>query len=158
MPAAQLIPKGPADRSTQYMRVFITVALLLIYGGVIYTLMYREVKLTDAVGNLLLVLLGILTREISVITSFNFSSTAGSQEKDDTIRQQARTQEVVATTAAATVAAGTGATNGTLETAAWNEALSKNTVAAYDEYLVKFPTGTNAPEARARIAAKGGSA
>jgi hypothetical protein len=153
-------PKVSPDRSTQYMRILITIALLAIYGGVIYTLMYRDVKLSDQVGNLLLVLVGILTREISTVVSFNFSSTAGSQAKDETQRAQAEAIASMTTPASTTTTVSTAAPPRSFDAAAaeavaWEDAQTINTPASFEAYLAKYPTGINAVQARARLAAKG---
>jgi hypothetical protein len=82
--------------------------------------------------------------------------------KDETIKQQARTQAVTASTAAtvattaatvATAAAGIAPVNGAIEAAAWADAIAKNTKQAFEDYLTKFPTGMHAAEARTKIAA-----
>jgi hypothetical protein len=90
---ADIAPIQPPDRTTRFMRVFITVSLFLIYAGVLAVLLLKQpaVTLTDAVGTLVVALISILTREIGTIISFNFSSTAASVAKDDTQRAQAET-------------------------------------------------------------------
>lgn len=138
----------PSDRVTAFMRIFITVALICIYAMVIYTLMYRPVTLSEAVGNLFLVLIGILTREISTVVQFNFSEPPGSQVKDRTIQQQATASVVRATTAAASVTP-----NVNEEAKAWDEAVAENTKAVLEAYIQKFPAGSHVVEANGRIAA-----
>lgn len=146
------------SRKWELLPGLIAMSLIAILAFAIVCLFLKPMPMTDAAGTLAVALVSAVTTNIGIVVGFFFGSSKDNKEKDETIRQQAQTQAVTATTAdamvktAATVAdtARTAATvmaaaNG--EPAAWEEAASKGTVDAYRAYLAKYPAGPHAAEA-----------
>lgn len=127
------------------LRTLVAVSMITIFAIVVVVLLVQPMPMTEAAGNVLLVIIGMLTTKVGTIVDYYFGSNKEAKEQGETSRSQAATIATMAATAAPTVL-----TNGAAETAAWTEATAANTPAAFAAYLVKFPTGAHAAEAKQR--------
>lgn len=128
------------------LRTLVAVSMIAIFAIVVVVLLVQPMPMTEAAGNVLLVIIGMLTTKVGTIVDYYFGSNKEAKEQGETSRTQAATIATMAATAAPTV------TNGAAETAAWADAQAANTPAAFTAYLAKFPTGAHAVEARTRAA------
>lgn len=141
------------------MRTIITLMLLSASIVMAFAFAFSHASVPDSdIGKMAITTVFTLA---TLSVQYYVGSSRAMAVKDDTIKQQAQTQAVTASTAAtvATTAANVAATaaaaptNGVAETAAWADAITKNTKEAFEDYLQKFPKGVHAVEAQARITA-----
>ena len=125
------------------LRAFVAVAMMLIFGSVTGLLLLRPMPMTEQAGSVLLTIIGMLIGKVGTIVDFYFGSNKDSKDKDATIAAQT-----------ATIAASSPgvATNGVIESAAWQQALDAGTKEAFNSYLTKYPTGAHAADARVKLA------
>lgn len=138
------------------MRTIITLMLLSASIVLAFGFAYNHASVPESdIGKMAITTVFTLA---TLAVQYYVGSSRQQAMKDETIKQQAQTQATVATTAAtvattaASVAAAAAApTNGVLEAEVWAAASMANTREAFEGYLVRFPSGVHAPDARARL-------
>ncbi len=70
------------------MRGFLAVAIVLIFGAVIFLLMLRQIELNDKVFGALAALLGVLTGCFKDVYGYFFNTSKNSTDQQQTIAMQ----------------------------------------------------------------------
>lgn len=145
-----------------------TLSILIIMSYMVLMplwVFYPPIGVPEGVLAIINQMMGAWGMAFGTVIAFHLGSSKGAKEAAQATRDTvntlsstvASTAATAATTAntAATIAAGTGSgiANGVVEAQAWNDAVTANTVDAFNAYLAKFPSGVHMVEAKARLAA-----
>lgn len=93
------------------MRAFLAIAIVIIFGAVIFLFILHTIDLNDKVFGALVALLGVLTGCFKDVYNYSFGTTKSSTDKDQTIAQQG-----VALASSTPIAPSTSTTTTTVKT------------------------------------------